>query len=235
MAQKKRTVDISYGTPPETLDGHPFFGLECDDAEQIIYRDALWNKDIHFVGVDACAGSGKTTLAVAVGIMYAEYGIVDEIMYIRTPSSEGRIGFLPGTKEEKEKPYMQPLFCALTKLGFDPLRVVNDDSMLNQKNGSGLVTCLTDTYMLGSDYDKKFVIIDEAQNLTTDQLRAVITRFGDNSYVCCCGSSLQHQGITAKESGFKHCLDHFSQKPWAKICTLSKNYRGEMSAWADKL
>nr|DAZ24577.1 MAG TPA: NYN ribonuclease and ATPase [Caudoviricetes sp.] len=235
MATKKKTVENCFGDPPKALDGHPFYGLDCTDAEQIEYRDALWNRDIRFVAVDACAGSGKTTFAIAVALMYVKYGICDEALYVRTPSSEGRIGFLPGERESKERPYMQPLYNTLAKLGENPMTTINDSTMLNQKNGTGIFTPMTDVYMLGEDLEKKFVIIDEAQCMTKDQLRAIITRCHDDCKVVVIGSTLQIQGIKKENSGLERCIEHFSGKEWAKICHLTKNYRGEMSAWADEL
>lgn len=236
MAAKKKPVQTDYiGEAPATLDDHIFYGLDCSDAEQRAYRDALWDKDVKFVAVDACAGSGKTTLAVGVALLYVKYGICDEALYIRTPSSEGRIGFLPGNQDSKERPYMQPLYRTLIHLGENPISLINDNTMTNQKNGTGVFTTMTDVYMLGDDFEKKFVIIDEAQCMTTEQLRAIITRCHDDCYVVVIGSTLQIQGISEEKSGFKHCIEHFSKKPWARICTLSKNYRGEMSAWADRL
>ena len=95
MASKKTQKLNLYGEVPKTLEGHPFYGLDCSDPEQTIYRDALWDQNKRLVIVDAVAGSGKTTLAVAVACMYVKYVLADEAFSIRTPSSEGRIGFLP--------------------------------------------------------------------------------------------------------------------------------------------
>lgn len=235
MAAKKTQKVNLYGEAPKTLDGHPFYGLDCSDPEQIVYRDALWDQNKRLVIVDAVAGSGKTTLAVAVACMYVKYGLSDEAFYIRTPSSEGRIGFLPGDQSSKERPYMAPLYSSLASIGENPNTVINDDTMVNQKYGTGIFTPMTDVYILGSDYKNKFVIIDEAQCMTKDQLKAVLTRCHDDCKVVVIGSTLQVQGINPEESGLGRCIEHFSDRPWAQICHLSKNYRGEMSAWADRL
>lgn len=235
MANKKQVVDNCCGDPPKTLDESLFYGLDCSDPEQREYRDALWDRDIRFIAVDACAGSGKTTFAIAVALMYVKYGICDEALYIRTPSSEGRIGFLPGEKESKERPYMQPLYNTLIKLGENPMKIINDSSLTNQKNGTGIFTPMTDVYMLGDDLERKFCIIDEAQCMTKEQLKAIITRCNDSCCVVVIGSTLQIQGIKKEDSGLSKCIEHFRDRPWAKICHLTKNYRGEMSAWADKM
>ena len=77
---KKRYVEDYHGAPPETLDGHPFFGLTVDDQQQIAFRDALWNPKNRFVAVDAGAGSGKTTLSAAVACLLCRYGRRDEVI-----------------------------------------------------------------------------------------------------------------------------------------------------------
>lgn len=231
---KKNTQSL-YGNPPLTLKDHPFYGLDCSDPEQLYYRDSLWDRNVRLVVADAVAGSGKTTLAVAVALMYVKYGICNEAYYIRTPSSEGRLGFLPGEKQNKEAPYMAPLVHTLINLGENPVAVINDDTYINQKMGTGIFTTMTDVYILGSDFSKKFIIIDEAQCMTKEQLKAVLTRCHDDCYVCVIGSTLQIQGIKPEDSGLVKCIDHFKDKEWARVCHLSKNYRGELSAWADKM
>lgn len=234
MSAKKRVPPYEYKVP-DTLDGHPFYGLECDDEEQRYYRDCMWGKENRIVIVDAVAGSGKTTLAVAVGNLFLKHNIVDEVLYIRTPSSEGRIGFLPGDQSTKERPYMQPLYTALVNIGENPYTCVNDSGVPGQGVGSGSFTPMTDVYILGSDYKRKFVIIDEAQCMTAGQLKAILTRCHDDCKVVVIGSTLQVQGIKQEESGLVRCIEHFKDKPWAKVCHLTKNYRGELSAWADKM
>lgn len=232
---KKMIQSNSYGEAPTTLVDHPFYGLDCSDVEQVAYRDALWDKNKRIVLVDACAGSGKTTLAVAVALMYVKYGICDEAYYVRTPSSEGRIGFLPGDRSSKERSYMQPLYSSLITLGENPIALINDDNFLNQKMGTGVFTTMTDVYILGSDFSKKFVIIDEAQCMTSEQLKSILTRCHDDCKVVVIGSTLQIQGINPEQSGLIKCINHFRDKEWAQVCHLTKNYRGELSAWADKM
>ena len=128
---------------------------------------------------------------------------------------------------------MQPLYNALIKIGENPYAVINDGSMENQKNGTGFITPMTDVYVRGDDWERKVILLDEAQNATVDQLRTIITRAQDSCLVVLSGSTRQIDLKHKENSGFIHCIEHFKEKPWAQICTLSKNYRGEMSAWAD--
>lgn len=233
MANKKRTpVKSEYGPPPATIEH--FYGLELDE-EQTAFRDAIWNPDVHLVAADAVAGSGKSTIAIATATLLQKYGVVDSCLYIRTPSSEGRIGFLPGDQNSKERPYMAPLYHTIANIGENPITMIESNDYETQKYQSAPWRAQTDVYMLGTDLSRKAVVIDEAQCMTTDQLRAVLTRCHDDCKVVVIGSTLQIQGIPKERSGFAHCIEHFNGQPWARICTLSRNYRGEMSAWADRL
>lgn len=227
----KRT-NVNQYEPPETLAEHPFYGLILDE-QQTKFRDAIWDPNVRLVTVDSVAGSGKTTIAIATACLLRHYGFMEGCIYCRTPSAEGRIGFLPGDRGSKERPYMQPLYNTLQKLGENPYTVIDNDE--NQKYGAGYWSAITDVYLLGDDIAKKVVIIDEAQCMTIDQLRTIITRCHDDCCVIICGSTLQIQGIEKNRSGFTRCIEHFSGQPWARNCVLTKNYRGEMSAWADKM
>lgn len=236
MAKKKTfSIDSYTGEAPATLDGHPFFGIPVDDPEQIIFRDALWNPENRFVAVDACSGSGKSTIGIAVALLLCKYGRMDELLYLRCPTSasEGRLGFLPGSLAEKTRYYMQPLYNVLATCGENPFTAINDDSYVSQKDGTSYITPITDVYIRGDDWSRKVIFVDECQNATVDQLRTIITRAHDDCLVILAGSTLQIDMKDKTQSGFTHCMEHFKGKPWAQICTLSKNYRGEMSAWAD--
>lgn len=235
-SKKKIIVQDDYGPLPTSLDGHQFFGIDLGE-EQRVFAEAILNPEYRWISAEAVAGSGKTTIAVAAACLLYYHKVCNEVLYVRVPTTETeqRVGFLPGTLGEKTKFYHAPLYNTLTKLGENPFTCINDDSMVNQKNGTGFITPMTDVYMRGEDYEKKVVIIDEAQNATVDQLKTIISRCHDDCKVIVIGSLLQVDLSDKSRSGFQFCIDHFSQKPWAKACHLTKNYRGEMSAWADKM
>lgn len=233
MANKRKAVsrEEGYGPPPSTLEH--FYGLELD-AEQITFRDAIWDPEIRLVTADAVAGSGKTTIAIATATLLHHYHLVDDCIYCRTPAAEGRIGFLPGEQQSKERPYMQPLYNTLAALGENPYTMIGTTAE-NQKYQTGVWLPITDVYLLGDDFRRKAIVIDEAQCMTTDQLRTILTRCHDDCKVIVIGSTLQIQGIPKEKSGFRHCIEHFTGKPWARNCVLTTNHRGELSAWADRL
>lgn len=231
MAKRNYGVQ-DYVSPPQSLEDEPFYGFVLDD-EQKDFRDAIWNPDIRFISVDAAAGSGKTTIAIATACLLYGYHRVNGCVYCRTPSSEGRIGFLPGDQKSKERPYMQPLYNTLVKLGENPYTVISDGPLDVDKYQTSYWYPITDVYLLGDDISNKAVIIDEAQCMKKDQLKTIITRCHDDCKVIVIGSTRQIQGIDRRESGFIDCIEHFEGKPWAKHCVLTHNYRGEMSAHAD--
>ena len=119
MATKKKTVvnEFSKDTPM-TLDDHPFFGI-IPDREQKELMDAVWKRDKKVFLVDSIAGSGKTLIATALGVLMVKYGLYDHIVYITFPGIyEKTQGFLPGDLLTKSEPYFQPLYDALLTIAF---------------------------------------------------------------------------------------------------------------------
>ena len=99
MAKKAITAAI-VRDPPKDLKNHIFYGLNLD-AEQILFRDAIYSKDNDIVFCEAAAGTGKTLISVATAILMCEYGMYDGITYIVAPTQEEKLGFLPGDAESK--------------------------------------------------------------------------------------------------------------------------------------
>lgn len=235
MAKKSINYDsLKPEDAPATLEGHPFYGLLCDDEKQNAFKEAIWNKKNRIIFVNACAGSGKTTVATATACLLVAYKLYSNIYYCVT-SCHDKQGFLPGTIEDKSDPYFVPFYQALSKIGIQPCCINNN--MENIKNGTAYISCITDTYLRGMTFEDSVVIFDEAQNMTTRQLRTAITRCSDNCKIICAGSHLQIDIENSNDSGFLKCIEHFRPKEgeWAEICELTKNYRGEVSAWADLL
>lgn len=235
MAAKKTQRCMEYGTPPKTLEGQPFYGLELDE-EQKIFAEAIWNPENLIVFADACAGSGKTTIAVGVANMLVQYGFYDGIVYVVSPVQEEKSGFLPGDADSKTRVYTVPLYSALIKLGVNPFTAVNQESISNQKNGTGYIDCVSHLWMRGDNLENKVVIVDESQNFYQDELKKVLTRVLDNSKTIVIGHTGQCDLYHNPErSGFAPYIKHFINEPYAQVCNLTKNYRGVVSTHADKL
>lgn len=232
---KKKVVTESYGIPPKTLVEHPFYGITLDE-EQMTFAEAIWNPENLIVFANACAGSGKTLIAVAVANLLVQYGLYDGIVYVISPVQEEKSGFLPGDADQKTQVYTAPLYDALEKLNINPYTAVNQESITNQKNGTGYIDCVSHLWLRGCNLENKVVIVEESQNFYKDELKKVLTRISDNSKTIVIGHTGQCDLYHYPErSGFAPYIEHFRNEEYSEICTLSKNYRGKVSTRADEL
>lgn len=226
--------------PPQTLKDHPFFGLKLDE-EQEAFRDAIWSNDYDIIFCDSKAGSGKTTIAVATAILLCEYGRYSGVVYQTAAGvHEHKQGLLPGNLEEKSAPLFAPLYQAVERLNYDSQRIIASDlNMISQKDGSSIIVAQTDSYIRGisiGEVDAPVVaIFDESQNETLDGIRTALTRVNSGSKVIVIGQTKQCDLKYPQDSGFEKMLNHFRTKERCKVCSLSHNYRGWISAWADEI
>ena len=145
---------------PRSLKGEPFYGLTLD-PEQEVFRDAIWNPEKKVVICNARAGTGKSTIALGVANLLVQYGFYNGIVYVMFPTMEQRLGYLPGTLEEKAAPYMQPLCDAFYTLGLDPQQVIlSEDNVQAMKEGKAYIQFTTDTFMRGINIENKVVIVE---------------------------------------------------------------------------
>ena len=231
---KKMIQTNNYGEAAVTLNGHPFYGLKLDD-EQIAFRDAIWNPEKLIVFCNARAGTGKSLIATATANLLVQYGKYDGIVYIASPTQEQKQGYLAGSIQEKSEPYFEPFYQALERIGVNTYTALIDDVM-NQKNGTGYIQCMTHTFLRGCNFENKVVILDESQNFYTDELKKVLTRIHDNCKVIVIGHSGQIDLYSHPEkSGFVRYLDHFKNDDRCVVCELTHNHRGWISSWADEL
>lgn len=220
--------------PPRSLDTHGFYGLQLDEYQKV-FRDAIWNDDKLIVFCNAKSGTGKTTIATATADLLVKYGRYDGIVYIAAPTQEQKQGYLKGTLEEKSEPYFEPFYQALSKIGVNR-NVAFSDNIMNLKNGTAYIDCMTHTFLRGVNFENKVVIIDEAQNYYTDELMKVLTRIHDNCKVIVIGHDGQIDLYDHPEkSGFLRYLRHFDGDDRTATCELNVNYRGWISQHADNL
>lgn len=234
MTAKKRQLPEVYGDVPQTLEGQPFYKLALDE-QQKAFRDAIWSPDTDIVFCNAGAGTGKTTIAAGTAKMLVDYRRYGQIIYIMSPCGDRKQGWLPGTITEKSSVYFEAFYQACLTCNINPNTDFNTDSMVNQKNGTGYITCITDTYLRGSTFDNAVVIIDEAQNYTLAQLKTTLTRIKENSKVIVIGHDKQCDLENPNASGFLRYLEHYRGRKRAAVCNLTTNYRGWISQWADEL
>jgi phosphate starvation-inducible protein PhoH and related proteins len=145
MAKKNMLID--YSDVPQTLNEHPFFGLTLD-SEQKAFRDCIWDTEKLIVFCNAKAGTGKTTIATATSDLLVKYGRYKGVVYIAAPTQEQKQGYLAGSLEQKSEPYFEPFYQALNKLGINLMTSLCGD-IINQKNGTGYIECMTHTFLRG--------------------------------------------------------------------------------------
>ena len=210
------------------------WGIVARNREQNFALNLLMNPDIDFVTLLGQAGTGKTLLTLAAGLMQTlEQKTYSEIIMTRVTVPVGEdIGFLPGTEEEKMTPWMGALEDNLDVLnksdddGGEWGRAATRDLIRSRIKVKSL------NFMRGRTFIKKFLIIDEAQNLTPKQMKTLITRAGPGTKVICLGNIAQIDTpyLTEGSSGMTFVVDRFKGWPHSGHVTLQ---RGERSRLAD--
>ena len=210
------------------------WGITARNREQNFALNLLMNPEIDFVTLLGQAGTGKTLLTLAAGLTQVlESKRYSEIIMTRVTVPVGEdIGFLPGTEEEKMAPWMGALEDNLDVLngtageGGDWGRAATRDLIRSRIKIKSL------NFMRGRTFLNKFLIIDEAQNLTPKQMKTLITRAGPGTKVVCMGNIAQIDTpyLTEGSSGLTFVVDRFKGWPHSGHITLQ---RGERSRLAD--
>ncbi len=210
------------------------WGVTARNREQNFAMNLLMNPEIDFVTLLGQAGTGKTLLALAAGLAQAlEQKRYSEIIVTRATVPVGEdIGYLPGTEEEKMQPWMGALE--------DNLEVLNQGNQAGGEWGRAAANDLIRSrikvkalsFMRGRTFINKYLIIDEAQNLTPKQMKTLITRAGPGTKVICLGNIAQIDTpyLTESSSGLSYVVDRF--KGWAHAGHVTLQ-RGERSRLAD--
>lgn len=230
---RKATMPKRNDEAPQVLEDSIFYGLDLDDNQKK-FRDAIWDPAKLIIFCNARAGSGKTLLATATANLLVQYGLYQGLVYICSPYGEDRQGFLPGTLGEKSEPYFEPLYQALQKIRIDA-NIVRCEDIMNLKNGTGYIECMTHTFLRGVNFENKVIIIDEAQNFTFMDLKKTLTRIADSCKVIVIGHDQQCDiKSDDSENAFVKYLNHFQNESYCSVCHLTKNYRGTISQKADE-
>lgn len=215
-----------------------FYDIQLDEYQKV-YRDAIWSDEKKIIFCNAKAGTGKTTIAVGVANLLCQSGKYKGMYYIISPTQEMRQGFLPGDSESKSAPYMEPLYQALGTLGINPLTsVVSSDNVKAIKEGTAFIEAIPHTYLRGTNFENRVVILDEMANFYRSDVKKTLSRIHDNCKVVCIGHTEQCDLYkNPKNSGFKAAMDLYASKNDSRvaICELKINHRGWISTVADEL
>ena len=210
------------------------WGITARNREQNFALNALMDPEIDFVSLLGQAGTGKTLLTLAAGLtQILEAKIYSEIIMTRVTVPVGEdIGFLPGTEEEKMTPWMEALEDNLDVLNKPDEEAGEWGRAATQDLVRSRIKVKSLNFMRGRTFINKFLIIDEAQNLTSKQMKTLITRAGPGTKVVCLGNIAQIDTpyLTEGSSGLTYVVDRFKGWPHSGHITLA---RGERSRLAD--
>jgi len=209
------------------------WGITARNREQNFALNLLMDPNVDFISILGPAGTGKTLLTLAAGLAQTlEKNRYREIIMTRVTVPLGEdIGFLPGTEEEKMEPWMGALMDNLEVLtqsdeGGDWGRAATNDLLRNRIKIRSL------NFMRGRTFLNRYIILDEAQNLTPKQMKALITRAGPGTKVICLGNVAQIDTpyLTETTSGLTYVVNRFRTWDHSGHVTL---LRGERSRLAD--
>lgn len=186
--------------------------IKCKTVGQKRYINALKHKTVVF-GVGP-AGTGKTYLAVAMAVLAFKNKEVSRIILTRPAVEAGeKLGFLPGDLQNKVDPYLRPLYDALYDfLGAENFRMLSE---------RGAIEVAPLAYMRGRTLNDAYIILDEAQNCTIEQMKMFLTRFGEGSRVVVTGDITQIDLPIDKKSGLIHAIQVLSDVEGIEIVRLT--------------
>ncbi len=222
------------------------WGITARNREQNFALNLLMNPDIDFVSLLGQAGTGKTLLALAAGLAQTlETSRYNEIIITRATVPVGDdIGFLPGTEEEKMLPWMGALEDNLEVLHLGAGRhdLASDSGSTDWSRHSTLeairsrIKVKSLNFMRGRTFLNKYLIIDEAQNLTPKQMKTLVTRAGPGTKIVCLGNIAQIDTpyLTEGSSGLTYVVDRFKGWPHAGHITLQRGERSRLADYASE-
>ena len=224
-----------FGNPKNAV-----WGVTTRNREQNFAMNLLVNPEVDFVTLTGTAGTGKTLLALAAGLAQVldERRYTEIIMTRATVSVGEDIGFLPGTEEEKMGPWMGALDDNLEFLAKgDGGNAGEWGRAATNELIRSRIKIKSMNFMRGRTFLNKYVIIDEAQNLTPKQMKTLITRAGPGTKIICMGNLAQIDTpyLTEGSSGLTYVVDRFKGWPHSGHITLARGERSRLADFASEV
>lgn len=225
---------LNYNTPlKKIIDYKNIWGLTPRNKEQSFALDMLLDPNIPIVTIIGKAGCGKTLLAMAAGLeQVIEHQKYSRLVVSRPVQPMGKdIGFLPGTLEEKMRPWLMPIQDNL-------------DFLMNGKKNNmemffedGTIQIEALTYIRGRSISNSYIIIDEAQNLSVHELKTIVTRVGEGTKIILTGDieQIDDTYLDATTNGLSYAIEKFKKHDLSGHITLVKGERSKIATLAAKI
>lgn len=211
------------------------WGIKPRNVGQTMAMELLFRQDIPLVTMTGKAGTGKTLLALAAGLMQTEdLHSYKKLLVARPIVPVGKdLGYLPGEKQEKLRPWMQPIFDNLEYL-FNTKKPGELEAILA---GMGSIEVEALTYIRGRSIPEQYIIIDEAQNLTKHEVKTILTRVGEKSKIVLMGDpeQIDHPYLDEYNNGLTYVLEKFKDQKVAGHIQLLKGERSGLAQLAADL
>ncbi len=215
------------------------WGVTTRNREQNFAMNLLMDPEIDLVTLTGTAGTGKTLMALASGLTQVldDRRYTEIIMTRATVSMGDDIGFLPGTEEEKMGPWMGALDDNLEVLGKTETSAGEWGRAATNELIRSRIKIKSMNFMRGRTFLNKYVIIDEAQNLTPKQMKTLVTRAGPGTKIICMGNLAQIDTpyLTEGSSGLTFAVDKFKGWPHSGHITLARGERSRLADFASEV
>jgi len=207
-------------------------GITPRNAEQKMALDLLLDPSISIVTLIGKAGSGKTLMATAAALHHVLTDVKSfaRVLISRPVQPMGRdLGYLPGDIDEKLRPWMQPIY--------DNLELILGTDYQSVSMYEGLIQVEPLTYIRGRSIPKSFIVLDEAQNLTAQEIKTVITRVGEGTKIVITGDieQIDNPYVDFADNGLTHVVEKFKEHGLAGHVTLRKGERSKLATLAAEI
>ncbi|MFH1538761.1 MAG: PhoH family protein [bacterium] len=233
-AEKEKVVPLKYSMDSVIA------GIQPRNPEQVFAFEVLMDDNIKLVTLNGRAGTGKTLLALAAGVgKVMEETIYAELLVSRPVIPMGKdLGFLPGDIEAKLAPWMVPIYDNLDLIfSLSSDKKKRKSSVRDITESTSLIRVEPLTYIRGRSMPERFMIIDEAQNLSPHEVKTIITRAGIDTKVVLTGDPYQidHPYLDLNSNGLNYVVERFKDNSVAGHVTLLKGERSELAELAAEL
>jgi PhoH-like ATPase len=212
------------------------FGLKPKNLEQRLAVELLLDETTKLVTLSGIAGTGKTLIAVAAGMQMVSEGKYDKLIVTRPIQSVGKeIGFLPGNIHEKMEPWIAPIKDSLEFLTKKKNR--KEEPYIEMMIRDGKIEIEAISFIRGRSIPKAFIIIDEVQNLTTHELKTILTRASEGTKIVLTGDveQIDNKSLDYFNNGLSCAIEAFKEYKIAGHITMTKGERSELATIASKI